>query len=65
MPERLPIPVVSHPAQAAEDTLESDLELEIQPYVDHVEAAGPDPQVVATLARLEQFLAAIQLARHA
>jgi tetratricopeptide (TPR) repeat protein len=65
MPERLPIPVVSRPAQAEEDTLESDLELEIQPYVDHVEAAGPDPQVVATLARLEQFLAAIQLARHA
>jgi tetratricopeptide (TPR) repeat protein len=65
MPERLPIPVVSHPAQAPEPVLDSDLELEIEPHVDHIEAAGPDPQVVATLARLEQFLAAIQLARHA
>jgi tetratricopeptide (TPR) repeat protein len=69
MPECLPIPVVSHPAQAPEAALEaaheSDLELEIEPHVDHIEAAGPDPQVVATLARLEQFLAAIQLARHA
>jgi tetratricopeptide (TPR) repeat protein len=68
MPERLPIPVVSHPAQAPEAALEaaheSDLEFEIEPHVD-IEAAGPDPQVVATLARLEQFLAAIQLARHA
>jgi hypothetical protein len=65
MPERLPIPVVSRPAQAPEPVLDSDLELEIEPHVDHIEAAGPDPQVVATVARLEQFLAAIQLARHA
>jgi hypothetical protein len=27
--------------------------------------AGPDPQVVATLARLERFLAAVETARHA
>ena len=36
-----------------------------EPDLTDIHEAGPDPEVVATLARLEQFLAAIQHARHA
>jgi tetratricopeptide repeat protein len=38
---------------------------EPEPDLSDIHEPGPDPEVVATLARLEQFLAAIQHARHA
>jgi hypothetical protein len=51
------------PMPAAEPPVAFDPEPE--PDLTDLPEAGPDPEVIATLARLEQFLAAIQLARHA
>ena len=51
------------PAPRAEPLVAFDPEPE--PDLTDLPETGPDPEVVATLARLEQFLAAIQLARHA
>lgn len=51
------------PAQQAERAVEVDLDLE--PEITLQASPGPDPQMVATLVRLERFLAAVETARHA
>jgi pilus assembly protein FimV len=58
-----PVPLVAAAAEQTEPDLDLDLDLEPEPESDLYVAPGPDPAVLATLARLERFLGAIQSRR--
>jgi tetratricopeptide (TPR) repeat protein len=58
------VPFVA-PATEPEAETEFEPEMELEPvFADSIAASGPDPAMIATLARLERFLVAIDAARH-
>ena len=73
-PEPEPEPAIAppdpEPAFAIQMESDSELEQELMLHAEpaaaiEVASSGPDPQMLATLARLERFLAAVETARHA